>query len=61
MKIITYKPGEDIYQSYTKNNYCQFYWNDTKLWYKGYRKNNKYIGYSEVYRVWRNKGLKYRI
>jgi hypothetical protein len=62
MKIQKYKPGKGITSTETKNknNYYQYYWNDTKLWSKGYVKNGKYIGYKECY-IWRNKGLKYKI
>jgi predicted transglutaminase-like protease len=58
----TYKPGKDIYayknKNKNKNNYYQAYWN-AKLCYKGYVKNDKYIGYQEDYRYWMNKGIKY--
>ena len=55
---VRYKPGEYISSSRNKNNYhqCSLF---GKLRVKGYFKNNKYIGYSEVYRVWDNKGLNY--
>jgi hypothetical protein len=55
----TYKPGKDMYiTSNNKNQYCQSYWFDGKLWYKGYW-NNNFIGYCESYMELRNKGLKY--
>ena len=61
MKIQKYKVGKDIHSSNNKNNnnYHQYYdWNG-KLSYKGYFKNNKYIGYNELYII--NKGIKYKI
>jgi hypothetical protein len=61
---ITYKPGKYIYPYNTKynynNNYCQQYIDD-KLVYKGYYKNDKYMGYGESYLDFMNKGLKYKI
>jgi hypothetical protein len=59
---ITYKPGKEISSTKNKNNYYQpsDQWSDD-LWYKGYRKNDNFIGYSECYMVWRNKGIKYII
>ena len=57
---ITYKPGKGISSSSNKNQYYQYYdWLDGELLYKGYFKNNKYIGYNELYRI--NKGIKYKI
>ena len=63
MKIHKYKPGKQLSstKNKNKNNYRQAYWNDTKLFYKGYVKNKKLIGYREAYRDWMNKGIKYRI
>jgi predicted nucleic acid-binding protein len=60
MKMITYKVGKRILPISNKNNYYQFYFAD-KLIYKGYVKNNKKIGYSEDYKDWLNKGIKYKI
>ena len=61
MKEVKYKPGKEILSYSNKNNYCQYYDWYGMLWYKGYRKNNKHIGYEEYYLGRMNKAIKYII
>ena len=58
---VTYKPGKYISSLNTLNEYHQIYWDENRLWYKGYAKNGKHIGYREYYIELNNKGIKYRI